>query len=97
MRARLDITYEYEESSIRKGEPQSGGSAFTSDKLAMIPLDLIDELRDATSNGDKQLLDKLILKVGETDEVGCARALQELADKYDYEGVKRLLNEASGR
>ena len=93
MRALLDITYDYDELSETVGQPGNGKAPLTSDKLARLPLELIDELRDATANGNKRLLDQLILKVGET-EVVCARALQELADKYEYDALTRLLEEA---
>jgi hypothetical protein len=39
----------------------------------------------------------VILKVGETGDAGSAEALQELADRYDYEALTRLLEQASLR
>jgi hypothetical protein len=39
-------------------------------------------------------LDKLILKVRETEDTGSADVLGELADKYDYDALTRLLGEA---
>ena len=38
--------------------------------------------------------DKLIAKVRGTGDAESARALQELADKYDYDGLTRLFEEA---
>ena len=57
----------------------------------------INELRDATLQGNKRRLDELILKVSEIDEAGCAHALRELADKYEYDALTRLLAEACRR
>jgi hypothetical protein len=36
----------------------------------------------------------LILKVRETEDAASAEGLQELADKYDYDGLTRLFEEA---
>jgi len=55
------------------------------------------ELRDATLSGNKRLLDQLILKVRDTEGAGSADALQELADKYEYDTLTRLLEEACRR
>jgi hypothetical protein len=48
-------------------------------------------------SGNKRRLDKLILQVRETADDGSARALQELADKYEYDALTRLLEEACRR
>jgi hypothetical protein len=45
-------------------------------------------------SGNKRLLDKLLLKVRETEDAGSAQALQALADKYEYDVLTRLLEEA---
>jgi hypothetical protein len=57
----------------------------------------LEELQDATLSGNKRLLDKLILKLGATEGAGCAHALGELADKYEYDALTRLLDEAGRR
>jgi imidazolonepropionase-like amidohydrolase len=59
-----------------------------------LPLPLVEELRDATSMGNKRLMDKLILTVRETHDPASADALQKLADKYDYDELSRLLEAA---
>jgi CheY-like chemotaxis protein len=97
MRSLLDITYDYQEMAGTADQPLDGAPVLTSAGLARLPGELIEKLRDATLNGNKRLLDELILKVGETDEAGCAPALQQLADKYEYDTLTRLLDEASGR
>jgi hypothetical protein len=62
--------------------------------LAEIPLELIEQLRNATSIGNKRILDSLIRRVTETGDAGAGRSLQELADKYRYDDLTRLLDDA---
>jgi CheY-like chemotaxis protein len=90
----LNVAYDYEEENEAKG--QSGGEveALGAEKLGQLPRELIEELRMATLSGNKRLLDKLILRVRETEDVASAQALQELADKYEYDALTRLLEEA---
>jgi signal transduction histidine kinase/DNA-binding response OmpR family regulator len=95
MRAHLDIVYDYEEASVTPDPPLNGAGP-SSERLARLPLKLVEELRDATVNGNKRLLDELILKLGATDG-GCAHALRELADKYEYDALTQLLDEACRR
>ncbi len=93
MRALLNITYDYQE--IDSVESQSPVEiAALSAALAQLPLDLIEGLREATSSGNKRLLDKLIVQVREGEDAGSAHALQELANKYQYDALTRLLDEA---
>jgi signal transduction histidine kinase/DNA-binding response OmpR family regulator len=92
IRALLNIAYEYEEIKEIEGQPVAG---VTAERLGQLPRELVEELRNATSTGDKELLDKLILKVSETADSESAHALQELADKYDYDALTRLLELAS--
>jgi len=94
MRALLNISYDYEEVSDAEGQPRGGVEALSAEKLGQLPRELIEELRNATLNGNKRLLDKLILKVPETGDPGSAHALQALADKYEYDALTRLLEEA---
>jgi len=95
MRALLQLTYDYED--VAAEDPGAGGSAVLSPRMLLpISPQLLEQLRGATSNGSKRLLDTLILKVRESDD-GLANALQELADKYDYDSLTRLLGEACNR
>jgi hypothetical protein len=64
------------------------------ERLAKLPLELIEELGNATSSGNKSLLDKLTRKVGEAGDAESAYALQELADRYEYDVLRQLLEEA---
>ena len=51
---------------------------------------MIDAVDEAVLNGDKDRLDQLIRRVGEQD-MRAAQALKELADKYEYDALTRLL------
>jgi len=97
MGALLNIAYEYEEMSEDESQPLAGVAALSAEGLRQLPLELVEELRNATSSGNKKLLDKLILKVRETEDAGSAQALKELADKYEYDALTRLLEEACRR
>ena len=46
---------------------------------------------------NKKLLDKVIAKVRGTGDAASARALQELADKYEYDALTRLLEDTCVR
>jgi len=94
MSALLHIAYDYEETSGAEGQPVAGAAALSADKLDQLPRELIEEIRDATLTGDKKLLDKLIVKVREAGDGESAHALQELADKYEYDTLMRLLEES---
>ncbi len=94
MRALLNISYDYEEVSDAGGRPCSGVETLSAENFGQLPRELIDELRNATLNGNKKLLDELILKVRETEDARSAGALQELADKYEYDALMQLLESA---
>jgi signal transduction histidine kinase/DNA-binding response OmpR family regulator len=91
--ALLNIAYDYEETNAAEGQTVAGAAALSADKLEQLPRDLIEEIRDATLAGNKKLLDKVIAKVRGTGDAASARALQELADKYEYDALTRLLEE----
>jgi signal transduction histidine kinase/DNA-binding response OmpR family regulator len=88
IRVLLNIAYDYEEMSETEGQPVPSVNA---ERLGQLPRQLVDKIRNATSTGNKELLDELILQVRETADSESAQALQELADKYDYDGLTRLL------
>jgi PAS domain S-box-containing protein len=93
MRALLNLSYDYEEVRRTDGQTPYGLTALGA-ALGQLPMDLVEELRTATLSGNKRRLDKLILQVRETADDEPARALQELADKYEYDALTRLLDEA---
>jgi PAS domain S-box-containing protein len=97
LRGLLDIAYDYEETSGAEDELPAGIAAVSAERLRRLPLELIENLRDATLTGNKRLLNTLIVKVGATTDPGAAHGLQELADKYEYDTLTGLLTEACRR
>ena len=94
----LDVTYDYRDSKELEGKSSDEVPALTAETLSRLPLDLVRKLRDATVGGNKKLLNELILSVLQAeDNAGCARSLQQLADKYEYDALTRLLEDACQR
>jgi signal transduction histidine kinase/DNA-binding response OmpR family regulator len=58
-----------------------------------LPADLVAALREAIQDGDKYRMDELIRTLGEYNPQS-ASALQALADRYEYEALTGLLQEA---
>jgi two-component system, sensor histidine kinase and response regulator len=95
IRVLLNITYDYEEIDETDDQPAEGILAL-SVALEQLPRELLEEMLRATLNGSKRSLDKCILRVRETENAGSAHALQQLADRYEYDALARLLEEACG-
>jgi CheY-like chemotaxis protein len=94
MRRLLKVTDDYEEPENTDGPSAETASRLTSEKLGQLPQELIDEIREATLSGNKNLLDKLaapMQSLGDTDSVW---GLQAPADKYDLYSLNELLEEA---
>ena len=91
MRALLHIAYEYEEPGGADRQPVTASAAQRTEQLGQLPPELIDELRAATLSGSKRRLDQLIAKVRASADAGAADALQELADRYQYDALIGLL------
>jgi PAS domain S-box-containing protein len=97
LRTLLNIAYDYEEVAGTEDQPIAGAAAFSAESLGQLPLVLVGELRDATLNGDKALLNKLVRKVREIAGAETAQGLQALADRYEYDALTQLLEEACRR
>jgi PAS domain S-box-containing protein len=89
----LDVVYDYDEPSGAAGL-HSDTAALSAEQLNRLSPDLVEKLRDATLRGNKRLLDELILGV---EDPRCAHALQKLANRYEYDALTRLLEEACRR
>jgi CheY-like chemotaxis protein len=94
LRTLLSIVYDYEEMSEAEGQHPGGAAALSAERLGQLPLELLEQLRAATLWGEKSGLDEVIHKVRENQDVESARALQELADKYEYDALAQLLEQA---
>jgi CheY-like chemotaxis protein len=97
IKAHLNIAYDYEEMSGNQSEAAGGVPVLNAERLGQLPREIIEELHTATLSGNKNLMDKLIVKVCKTGHAESARALAELADNYEYDALTRLLEEACHR
>jgi PAS domain S-box-containing protein len=90
IRALLNITYAYkeEEATIQNLPKAAEPAAVT---LGPLKAETVHDLLSATRSGNKTRLDKLIVRVRLAGDGRSAQILQELADKYDYDGLTRLL------
>jgi len=97
IRSLLNLAYDYEEVSGAEHGPVAVMAALSAVGFGQLPRELIEELANATSDGDKKLLDELCPKVIETAGAEFANALQALANNYEYDTLTRLLEEALRR
>jgi PAS domain S-box-containing protein len=97
IRVLLNVAYDYEETSGAECQAPADAATPTAEKLGQLPLALVEELRNATLSGNMRRLNELILQVRDTEDAGSAHALQELADKYEYDALTHLLEEACRR
>jgi CheY-like chemotaxis protein len=93
----LNIVYDYEETGEAGGQRDAltSASALGTKALAslqQLPPELIEALRNATADGDKQLLNTLIASVDQSKDAEFARDLRNLADRYEYDALTRLLS-----
>ncbi len=93
IRSLLNVEYDYDD--FHQDEQIQARTPLNPDWVRALPPELVGQLRDATLNGDQALMNKLIAQVRETAESGNAHALQALADKYEYDALMQLLDEAS--
>ena len=89
IRLRLGIIYLYAGEDRSQNQTESV-AALASALNGNLPVELTDQLRDAVLNGENDQLDLLIEKVMEQD-APFARALRDLADKYEYDALTQLL------
>ena len=64
------------------------------ERRARLRAELLQQLRIAVQDGEKDRLDELIAVVANQNSQS-ARALKELADKYEYDTLTNLLTEAT--
>ena len=93
IRSLLKLTYDYEETG-GLDELAAAVSVPNAERLGQLPRQLIEDIRSATATGNKKLLDSLIRKITDVGDTESARALQHLADSYEYDALTRLLEEA---
>jgi PAS domain S-box-containing protein len=94
MGTHLNIDYNYDDVPLDPNAA-TAGMMLSAERLGQLPRELIEELRKATANGNKKILNRLLLTVRDTEAFESASALQALADKYEYDTLTRVLGEAS--
>ena len=95
IRTHLNLDYRYADAEAAPGMDDASLAPGTrAELLAELPADWIDKLRDAVLHGEKDRLDDLIRRVAELDG-RTARALQEVADRYEYDVLARWFEEAA--
>ena len=92
LRVLLNVTYDYEESTAGENQLPSA-EAISAGQLMQLPSQLMEELLDATVEGRKKEMDAVLLKVRETHDAALANRLQDLADRYEYDTLTRILQE----
>jgi PAS domain S-box-containing protein len=101
MQACLNLSYLYDGTEAPRNDSGAAlgsdpKSAAIEDLLQELPPDFARDLQLAIQNGDKGRLDQLIEQVGERD-VAVSNALKDLADRYEYDALSRLLEGAVRR
>ena len=92
IRARLGVSYLYAGEERQTESVAALASALNGEVLTALPVELTDKLRLAVLNGENDQLNVLIGKVTEQD-APFARALRDLADKYEYDALIQLLDQ----
>ncbi|HXS95055.1 MAG TPA: ATP-binding protein [Candidatus Limnocylindrales bacterium] len=92
----LKITYEYAEQPIEVEVRRTAGGELTADRLRMLSQHVLEQLRTAMLDGDKNGIDQVVLQIREGGDIELAAGIQELADRYEYDLLSELL-EASCR
>lgn len=92
LRVLLNVTYDYEESTVAENQGTLA-EAISAEQLMPIPSQWMEELLDATVEGKKKEMDAVLLKVRETYDASLATRLQDLADRYEYDTLTRILEE----
>ncbi|MBS1830449.1 MAG: response regulator [Acidobacteria bacterium] len=91
--AHLHIVYDYQNTSSASEENVPDLSRLPS-RLALLPRALIAELLQEILNGHKTHIDRCIHQIEKAGDPGAAMALRNLADRYEYDALIRLLEEA---
>lgn len=93
----LNVAYDYEDANrSTEGLPEEA-SALRADWIERLPQNLLGSLRDATLQGNRKLMDKLILEIREMGEGVAADTLQRVIDNYEYDVLTRALEDACRR
>jgi CheY-like chemotaxis protein len=93
MSKHLGIRYVYEESSKVAGSRQRTEEVLTSEALAALPHNVLENLEHATLDSDVNLIRQIIHDVRSHD-AALADALARLAHEFNYDTILKLIQEA---
>jgi PAS domain S-box-containing protein len=102
IRVHLDLAYAYADQAPEQRRPgetfhqatTSTDDSFRSSKsdaLDTLPVEWADDMRRAIFNGENDRVNELIARIPQRD-AEFARALQRLADRYEYDALTQLLD-----
>jgi PAS domain S-box-containing protein len=91
LRARLNITYSYEEAVPARSQP---ADSLNPEMFVQLPAELVKELHSAILSGKKSVFNRLLGQVRQTGDERLADELKDLADKYEYDALARVLEAA---
>jgi PAS domain S-box-containing protein len=91
MQTHLKLSYRFDDMETPRHD--SGAIVGSAAAIGELPAAIVGDLQLAIRNGEKDRLDQLIQRVGNFD-AALASTLKELADKYDYDALTSLLEEA---
>jgi len=94
IRVLMGAVFDYEVSDTE--EPAVRAPALSMKGLRRLSPESLANLHEATESGNKKALNQLIMEVRDAAvDTGLAHGLQDLADKYEYDVLLRLLEEAA--
>jgi hypothetical protein len=94
IRAHLGLVYVYADQAIEQNLSSIDADSvrsLKSDALDTLPVEWAGDMRQAIFNGDKDRVNALIGTIPPAD-AAFARALQQLADRYEYDALTQLLD-----
>jgi CheY-like chemotaxis protein len=94
IREHLGVNYLYaDDEAVKAQAAMAQASTLDPKLLAVLPASLIEQMKQAVLNGEKELLNELIRGVNGKD-TRSATALKALADAYEYDTLMNFLEEA---
>src|SRR5215831_100201 len=87
----LGISYRYAQRTAQLQQQETSEVELSAERLSSLPPPLIEQLRQATLDGDKCSLDDLVLAIRARGDQVAADGIQALADRYEYDTLMELL------
>lgn len=87
----LDIEFEYAENNVNQSSAKESDQKINYDLFVTIPDKLLNQLKEATINGDIDLLNELLNQLQDYDQE-TAGALRLLVEEFEFEQLGKILN-----